>query len=311
MTPVAIVEPFDGKPIGMVFSRTPLSPLIARKSVPRTLFAALAFMLGTVFGLAAPHGDLHERIAAVTEKIKANPNDAALYLERGDLHRRHGDWATAHADFDTAAEKNPGDFAVLYYRAQAWYDEGKLDLALDAVQKFTAREKLHADAWILEARTLSRLERWTECAAAYATGMSLKKVVAPDDCIGRAHALTKSTPPDYAAAVKVLESGIEKLGRPITLRLKLIDVLADAKRTDDALRWMQEIIDASPRKEAWILKKADILAAAGRKDDAVAEYRAVLQAVAGLSERLKSLITTKEIVSRAEAALKELGAQSK
>lgn len=279
--------------------------------MPPTIIAVMTFMLGTACGFAAPHGDLHERIAAVTEKIKANPTDAALYLERGDLHRRHGDWATAHADFDTAAEKKPGDPAVFYFRAQAFYDEGKLDLALETVRKFTSREKEHGEAWILEARTLSRLERWTECAAAYATGMNLKKVLAPDDCIGRAHALTKSTSPDYAAAVKVLETGIEKLGRPITLRLKLIDVLAEAKRTDDALRWMQEIIDASPRKEAWILKKADILAAAGRKDDAVAGYRAVLQAVAGLSERLKSLITTKEIVSRAEAALKELGAQSK
>ena len=45
------------------------------------------------------HEGLHEQIAAITAKIKRDPKNASLYLQRGELHRLHRDWGLAAADF--------------------------------------------------------------------------------------------------------------------------------------------------------------------------------------------------------------------
>lgn len=56
---------------------------------------------------ALAHEGLHEQIVAVTAKIKLDPKNAALYLQRGELHRLHRDWARAAADYDRASRLQP------------------------------------------------------------------------------------------------------------------------------------------------------------------------------------------------------------
>src|ERR1041384_5725242 len=53
------------------------------------------------------HGDLHEQIAIATKLIQKEPRNAALYLKRGELHRAHGDWDAAMADYDRSTELDP------------------------------------------------------------------------------------------------------------------------------------------------------------------------------------------------------------
>src|SRR3989442_4174267 len=53
------------------------------------------------------HGDLHKRIEALGESIQSHPNNAELFLKRGELQRLHGQPELAIPDFKRALELNP------------------------------------------------------------------------------------------------------------------------------------------------------------------------------------------------------------
>ena len=51
----------------------------------RILLIAVCIVLAS--SLVWAHEGLHEQIAAITAKIKRDPKNASLYLQRGELHR--------------------------------------------------------------------------------------------------------------------------------------------------------------------------------------------------------------------------------
>ena len=80
-------------------------------------------------GLSLPvraHEGLHEQIAAITAKIKRDPKNASLYLQRGELHRLHHDWARAAADYDRAEHLQPGLQTVDLARGKMLFDSENL-----------------------------------------------------------------------------------------------------------------------------------------------------------------------------------------
>ena len=60
----------------------------------------------------------------MTEQIKQNPNDASLYLKRGELHRDHRDWSAALADYDVAIKLDPERIEVELARGKMMFDAG-------------------------------------------------------------------------------------------------------------------------------------------------------------------------------------------
>src|SRR5262245_13784141 len=65
------------------------------------------------------HGDLHEQIAIASKLIQKDAKNAELYLKRGELHRAHGDWDAALADYERAAELDPKLLVVDLARGKA------------------------------------------------------------------------------------------------------------------------------------------------------------------------------------------------
>ena len=51
---------------------------------------------------AAAHLDLEIQIANVSEAIAREPENATLYLKRGELYRAHEEWSASESDFLTA-----------------------------------------------------------------------------------------------------------------------------------------------------------------------------------------------------------------
>src|SRR5688572_33256037 len=74
------------------YPKATLSGIRIMSPVLRVLVVCLVITLPL-----AAHGDLHERIAALTKQIDDAPTNAELYLKRGELHRAHRDWKLALA----------------------------------------------------------------------------------------------------------------------------------------------------------------------------------------------------------------------
>jgi tetratricopeptide (TPR) repeat protein len=90
----------------------------------KKLVLALAF-IGLLSGLTAQdYGEEDKEIAALTQAIKRNPNDAAAYNSRGNAWYRKGELDKAIEDF-TEALRLKADYVEAYYnRGLVWYDKG-------------------------------------------------------------------------------------------------------------------------------------------------------------------------------------------
>ena len=67
-----------------------------------TLAVALALAAAAPGGVLA-HGDLHREIAELSRAIAEHPDDARLYLRRGEIQGAHQEWRAAERDIDWAA----------------------------------------------------------------------------------------------------------------------------------------------------------------------------------------------------------------
>src|SRR5262245_13656636 len=91
--------------------------VVVRRGSPKRLSVGLLLAGCLAARLACAHGDLHDQIASVTQRLQSAPS-AELFLKRGELHHAHSDYDAALKDFDRAAELDPALDAVYLCRGQ-------------------------------------------------------------------------------------------------------------------------------------------------------------------------------------------------
>jgi hypothetical protein len=113
-------------------------------------------LLALAHGAASGHADIADRIAAVSARITASPGDAELFFRRAELHRIHGDWAAAAADYDRAASIAPALEAVHLGRGHLLLDQGLPVEAAREIDLFLGKNPRDARALALRARAASK-----------------------------------------------------------------------------------------------------------------------------------------------------------
>jgi predicted Zn-dependent protease len=219
---------------------------------------SIAVSIALLPSFARAHEGLHEQIAAITAKIKRDPKNAALYLQRGELHRFHRDWARAAADYDRAERLRPSMNIVKLARGKMLFESGKLQPAKLTLDRFLAQQPDHYDALLTRARVLAKLGDRTNAAKDFTAALALSAVPEPELYLERAKVL----PVDEA--LRGLDEGINKLGPVVTLQLAAIDLELRRKNYDSALARLDQIAAQAERKEAWLVKRNEILKLAGR-----------------------------------------------
>ena len=253
---------------------------------PVTIFCRLARPLVCLacIAIAHPgfgHGDLHLQIEQVTAEIAGQPENAELYLRRGELHRAHGDPRSAVADYDRVTALNPQLAAVDLARARLLLASGAYRAAIEAINRFLGSEPNRSDALITRARARHQLRDFLEAAADFTAAINHAPRPEPEYYLERAHALTAAGPEHGGAALAGLKEGLVRLANPITLVLAALDLEIAHGRYDDALGRIDRAMASLPRKAPWIERRGDILAKAGREGDA---RRAFAEALAEIEQ---------------------------
>src|ERR1044072_890906 len=106
---------------------------------------------------AQAHEGLHEQIVAVTAKIKHDPKNALLYLQRGELYRLHREWTRAAADYDHAARLRPDLKIVDLARGKMLFESGRFQRAKFILDRFLSQQPDHYEGLITRARVLNRI----------------------------------------------------------------------------------------------------------------------------------------------------------
>jgi len=264
---------------------------------------SLAICVALLPSFVNAHEGLHEQIEAITAKIKRDPKNASLYLQRGELHRLHHDWSRAAADYDRAAHLQPLLKIVDLARGKMFLDSGRLQRAKLTLDRFLSQQPGHYEGLLTRARVLSKLGDRSAAASDFTQALSASSVPEPELYLERAHVLAIDEQ-QITEALRGLDEGIAKLGPVVTLQLAAMDLELRSKSYDAALTRLDQIAAQSERKEAWLVRRGEILKLAGRDDEARAAFNAALVAIESLpaGHRQSRSVTALEL--RARSALK-------
>ena len=265
------------------------------------VFTGVVVLVTLLSSFARAHEGLHEQIVAVTAKIRRDPKNASLYLQRGELHRLHRDWTRAAADYDRAARLEPSLTIVDLARGKMLFESNRLQPAKFVLDRFLRRQPDHVEGFITRARVLAKMGARVQAAQDFTQALTST----PDSelYLERAQVLAEDER-HIEDALRGLDEGIRRLGPLVTLQLFAIDLESRRKNYDAALARLDLIAAQSERKEMWLVRRAEILRNAGRIDEARATFKAALLAIESLppDRRQNRAVTALEL--RARSGLK-------
>jgi len=248
------------------------------------------------------HGDVHLRILALSAQIKAATNNAArLYLERGELEREHGLWGAAAADYDRAAQLEPGLPSVDRCRAKLLADRGQLEAARAMFDQALQRDPADGESFVGRARVRLKLGRRQAAIADFWRGLELLREPAPEYVVELAQMLAAEG--QVAEALRALDEGIKKLGPILPLQGYALDLELGRKDNEAALARLETILARAMRKESWFARRGDVLLEVGRTAEARKSYEAALAAVKRLPGRLQQGPAMVKLQAHVNAAL--------
>jgi tetratricopeptide (TPR) repeat protein len=247
--------------------------------MPRVPFATAAFAFALLCApvAAVAHPEIADALDRLATQLAAAPNDAALYLERGELYAKYGEWVPAEANYLRAAELSPHLPRLALARGALALSTQNLTEARRFLDQALAAAPDDAEAHILRARTLARLNQRPAAIADYDRALRVLAEPPPDLFLERA--LLYAAPAD---ALRSLEEGSARLGPVITLQLHALDLEISLGRIEAALVRIDALAASSERRETWLKRRGDLLSSVGRIAEARAAYAAAAAAIAGL-----------------------------
>jgi len=172
------------------------------------------------------------------------------------------------------------------------------------------RAPARAEARVLRARALTRLQRPTEAADEWSRVTPLLRRPTPDHYVERARAIVEAGEARLGEAVALLDEGILRLGPAATLDLLAIELDLRRGRPEAALARVDRQATAAPRHEGWLMRRGEILEQAGRPAEARAAYAAALGAVDALPEARRRARAVEEVRQRSADGLARTGASA-
>lgn len=244
---------------------------------------------------------------ALDERIADAPNDARLYLQRAQLHGEHEEWSRAFKDYETAKTLDPSLETGLL-RGKALLAAGHPKAALVLLNDFLRRHPQHWQALLCRARVLGRLDRRQDSLGDYREALKLTTMPEPDLVLEAADAHAATGLADEA--VRILDGGIEKLGRPPALVIRVIDLEVSMMRFDNALLRIDKMAATAPVPGPWLARRASVLAQAGRYDESMEAWKILLDRLASLPDAERGSHAMNILKEQAQQAMASLGNMS-
>jgi len=265
------------------------------------LLLGVAICLGLITTFARAHEGLHEQIDAITAKLKRDPKNAALYLQRGELYRLHREWARAAADYDRASRLQPGLTIVDLGRGKMLLESRRYQQAKVVFDRFLRQRPRHVEGLVTRGRVLAKIGARLDAANDFTE--ALASAPEPELYLERAQVLGGDE--RYIQdALRGLDEGIKQLGPLVTLELAAIDLELREGNYDAALTRLDVITAQSERKETWLVRRGEILKAAGRREEARKAFSAALVAIESLPPQRRQSRAMTALQLRARSALK-------
>ena len=87
-----------------------------------------AIGVGVTLALSSPcwaHQQIGLKLDQLNFEITEHPNDADLYVQRGELYRLNREWALAEVDFRRAVDLTPDNPDLQFHLGRLWFEAGR------------------------------------------------------------------------------------------------------------------------------------------------------------------------------------------
>lgn len=273
--------------------------------MPRLAGIAIAIIMAGTPPLHAHEGE-RARIAALTQQIARDANNASLYLKRGSFHHLDGHHTAALKDFDKATSIDHELPGLRLARARALAALGRVDYATNILIELCVTQPHNAAAWLERARLHRERNQTTEAAVCYERALAHLQTPRPDHFLDYAEILASGESNDNTTihdAIAVLDRGLRELGMVIALQLRAIEYERCIGRHEAALARVAEIMNAAKRDERWHFLRGEILEELNDQNGASAAYAACLREIAKLPPRHRTAPAMQKLKTKATAEL--------
>ncbi|MEL7532300.1 MAG: hypothetical protein AAFN10_13365 [Bacteroidota bacterium] len=235
------------------------------------------------------HGPVHELINEVSKQIEADPQNARLYLERGEYYRLDHNFDASYSDLLFAERLDSSlHIDVAFHLAQLFSEQRYPQSALTYIDKFLAAYPQHVKGLITRAGIYKQLGQDSLSVNDFSEALRFAKEPRPHHFLEIAQATLRTDSTDFIGAKYWLAKGERVLGFNIVLRSYAIEIDRLAQDWPAAIAKVDDIISRLARHEKWLLYKAELLEEAGQIPQAIETYEATLKAIEGLPRRMKA-----------------------
>jgi tetratricopeptide (TPR) repeat protein len=246
--------------------------------------------------MAWAHGGIPMEIAALDDKLAAQPDHAGWLVERAALLRRRGDPVAALVDLEDAYEADPELDTIALERGHVLGDLGLFEPAEWDLSAYLERHPKHVKALLTRARVHQRAGHTDAARRDYRHALALEPSVDAVTALGR----LEEQAGDWEAAKAAYDQGLEALGDALVLRMALVRALTTLRDYDRALEVLDAVIAKARVPADLRLTRAEVLAAAGREDEARKERETALSELDAALIKRPSMLRR---LSRAKALL--------
>ena len=251
--------------------------------------AVLLLLFVLVSPGAYSHADLQLQIEQLTAQLEQQPDNADLLLKRGNLQRRHGDWASARADFSRVREIQPDNKTIDWFEGRLDVESGRTTEGVQYLDRFLLANPDHAIA--LQNRAQGRLLLGQPLLAAqdFATVIETSEKPAPSLFSANAFALIDAGGEHFSSAMKVVQSGLARFPSEINLTGIGVDLSLVQLDTDTTAELMGQLPVAIQKLPQWQTREALMDCLNGHEEKAAAWFTSAGKALPEVRQRSRLL----------------------
>lgn len=248
--------------------------------------------------------DVRLVIAALDERLAAEPGNAPLFLERAEVQRRAGNWQAALVDLDRAERLNAA-LQVALPRARALLAGAHFLHAKAVLDEFLESHPGDSSALIERARAEARIGEDQSAVVDYRAALPLVIDRAePDLLLEIAGHFQKAG--CAGEALRMLDAALASRPGSPALVARALELEVSAGDFDRALQRVGAMIKASSRPEPWLARRASLLAQAGRFSESRSAWESLLNRLATLPEAERASHAMQMLAEQSRHALGSL-----
>lgn len=237
-----------------------------RRSLVKTIscYTFAAALLLSLSSFSWSHPGAHEQIKKLSEGIKREHNNQSLYAQRGLAYSNDGQLDKAMSDYKKAASmgdplKLAHEMGVVFYR------QGKLAEALEQFDLFLRGFPKSAPSYEYRARVQRDAGNYSAAIKDLQRFLSLRSRPSPGHYVSASELFLEMDDNGYAAAIEVLDQGMQRLGVVPQLQRRAIELELLQNRPNQALKRLQSLEAVLRGGPDWQVDMAELLMKTGDK----------------------------------------------